>query len=266
MQQLSATGGTRRLEGKRCLVTGAAQGIGRAIVTAFLREGALVAGLDVCAPAEPLAAALKSSTNGQALLIDCDVTKSDAVRAAVESIAERFGSLNVLVNNAGVNTYFDATTMSEMQWDAFFAIDLKAAWLCAKAAIPYLLEAPGGSIINISSLHATLTTEGMFPYAAAKAGLVGLTKSLALDYGPRGIRVNAVAPGFTQTRLVDDWLAAQTDAAAMHQRMIDAHPLRRIAQPEDVANMVVFLASDDARAVTGGLFPVDCGLSARFAI
>ena len=122
-----------------------------------------------------------------------------------------------------------------------------------------------GSIVNIASIHATLTIPGMFPYAAAKAGIVGLTRSLALEYGPSGIRVNAVLPGYTRTRLVEEWFQTQPDPAAAEQRTLALHPLRRIATPAEIANLVAFVASDEASAITGASLAADGGLGVMYA-
>src|SRR5437762_3191865 len=150
---------------------------------------------------------------------------------------------DVLVNNAGVNAYFEATAMTEAEWDAVFAVDLKGAWLCCKHALPAMKRGGAGSIVNIASIHASLTIAGMFPYAAAKSGLVGLTRSLALDYAPANIRVNAVLPGWTRTRLVEEWFRRQPDPAAAERQVLGVHPLRRIATPAEIANLVAFVAS-----------------------
>ena len=180
--------------------------------------------------------------------------------------AERFGGLDAVVTCAGINAYFDAVELTEADWDAVFAVDLKATWLTCRAALPLLLASDRAAIVTISSIHARLTDAGTFPYAAAKAGVEGLTRSLALDYGPKGVRVNAVAPGWTRTRLVDDWLARHDDPDAALAAVNAAHPLRRIAEPAEVAAVVAFLLSDQARAVTGATYAVDCGLSVRTAI
>jgi NAD(P)-dependent dehydrogenase (short-subunit alcohol dehydrogenase family) len=178
----------------------------------------------------------------------------------------RHGAVDILVNNAGVNAYFDAATMTEAEWDSVFAVDLKGAWLCAKHALPHMRRRGCGSIVNIASIHARLTMAGMFPYAAAKSGLVGLTRSLALDCARDNIRVNAVLPGWTRTRLVEEWFRMQPDPAAAEQRILDVHPMARIATPEEIASVVAFVASDDASAMTGASVSVDCGLGIRFAI
>ena len=177
----------------------------------------------------------------------------------------RHGTLDVLVNNAGVNAYFDATEMTGVEWDRVFGVDLKSAWLCAKHALPPMKRAGRGSIVNIASIHAVLTIPGMFPYAAAKAGLLGLTRGLALEYGPAGIRVNAVLPGYTRTRLVEEWLRTQPDPVAAERRVLEVQPLRRMAEPAEIANLVAFVASDEASAITGASLAADCGLGVMFA-
>jgi NAD(P)-dependent dehydrogenase (short-subunit alcohol dehydrogenase family) len=155
--------------------------------------------------------------------------------------------------------------MTEAQWEQVFAVDLKGAWLCAKHVLPSMRARRSGSIVNIASIHATLTIAGMFPYAAAKSGLVGLTRSLALDCAPLGIRVNAVSPGWTRTHLVEEWFGLQPDPAAAEAGVMKAHPMRRIATPAEIANVVAFVASDEASAMTGASVSVDCGLGIQFS-
>jgi NAD(P)-dependent dehydrogenase (short-subunit alcohol dehydrogenase family) len=155
--------------------------------------------------------------------------------------------------------------MTEAEWDRFLAIDLKAAWLCARRVIPGMRASGGGAIVNVASIHAQMTRRGMFPYAAAKAGVVGLTRSLALELGPDAIRVNAVCPGFVRAGLVLERLERAADPVVAERRMLEQHPLGRIGEPDEIASVVAFLASDDASYVTGAAWPVDGGLSARFA-
>jgi len=254
-----------RLDGRIAFVTGGARGIGRAIVEKFASEGAAVtfADLDEAPgrePARELAAAGIAATFCQA-----DITVEADVQRAIEGVVARHGTLDVLVNNAGVNAYFDATEMTEAEWDRVFGVDLKGAWLCAKYALRPMKTAGRGSIVNIASIHAALTIAGMFPYAAAKAGLLGLTRSLALEYGPMGIRVNAVMPGYTRTRLVEEWLRTQPDPEAMERRVLDILPIRRMATPAEIANVVAFVASDEASAITGASLAADGGLGVMFA-
>lgn len=254
-----------RLRNKIGVVTGGAQGIGEAIVRKFHAEGARVALLDIDEPRGQEVVADLGGREAGVLFLRCDITReADVERAMAETIAT-FGGLDILVNNAGVNTYFDATTMTEEEWERVFAVDLKGAWLCAKHAIPTLRQRGGGAIVNIASLHAFMTTYGMFPYAAAKSGVVGMTRSLALDYGPEQIRVNAICPGWTRTQLVDEWLQLQPEGPAAEQRVLEQHPLRRMATPAEIANVVSFVASDEASFITGAALVIDGGLSARFA-
>jgi NAD(P)-dependent dehydrogenase (short-subunit alcohol dehydrogenase family) len=246
------------LEGKSVLVTGGARGIGAAIAEAVVGEGGSVALLDI----DPAGAETAARLSAQ--FFPCDVRELAQVERAVADAQAALGGLDGLVNNAGINAYFDAVAMTEDQWDSVVAVDLKAAWMLAKAALPGLIERRG-AIVNISSIQARLTLRGFFPYAAAKAGLEGLTRSLALDYAPAGVRVNAVAPGYTQTHLVDEWLGLQDDPKATLESVLANIPLGRMAEPREIGDVVAFLLSDQASAITGATLAVDCGTGARFA-
>jgi NAD(P)-dependent dehydrogenase (short-subunit alcohol dehydrogenase family) len=254
-----------RLEGKVAVVTGGARGIGRATVEKMAREGARVSFLEVDQAAGRQALQELAGVSPEIEFLQTDVTVEDQVRRSMEDVLRRRGAVDVLVNNAGTNTYFDAAEMTEAEWDAVFAVDLKGAWLCTKHVLPAMKRAGRGSVVNIASIHANLTIPGMFPYAAAKTGMVGLTRSLALDYAPLGIRVNAVLPGWTRTRQVEDWFRRQPDPAGAERHVNEVHPLRRIAAPAEVANLIAFVASDEASAITGASLAVDCGLGIQFA-
>jgi NAD(P)-dependent dehydrogenase (short-subunit alcohol dehydrogenase family) len=239
------------------IVTGGTRGIGRATVERLVADGYAVV---FCGREEPTEA-----PGGDAVFVRCDVGVEQTVEVLVYACIARFGPPTLLVNNAGVNATYDATTMTDAEWERFFAIDLKAAWLCAKHALPHMIEAGGGAIVNVSSIHAVVTRAGFFPYAAAKAGLLGLTRSLALDYGPHGVRVNCVCPGFTRTRLVEEALDLSDDRAAAERRMLGGVALGRIAEPAEIADVIAFLGSSQAAYVTGTSLIVDGGLTARRA-
>jgi NAD(P)-dependent dehydrogenase (short-subunit alcohol dehydrogenase family) len=249
-----------RLDATVVLVTGGAQGIGRSIVEVARREGARVAFVDVD---ERAGRATAEALGGEALFVAADVADEARVAAAVARVQAELGPIGVLVNNAGRNSYADAVQMTEAEWDDVFAVDLKGTWLMSKHVLPAMIERRSGAIVNVASLHAQLTARGMFPYAAAKSGMVGLTRSLALDVAPHNVRVNAVSPGYTRTALVDEYLdlrGAEEEAA-----ILAAQPLGRIAEPREVAEVVCFLASDAASFVTGANWAVDGGLGSRFA-
>lgn len=255
----------RRFQDSVAIVTGGARGIGRAVVERLASEGATVALFDVDAAAGAASARELVAAGRSVEFVHADVTSEEAVRQGVQHVLGRHRQVDVLINNAGVNTYFDAAAMTEAEWDRVFAVDLKGAWLCAKHVLPGMVARRAGAIVNIASIHATLTIAGMFPYAAAKSGLVGLTRSLALDYAPVGIRVNAVSPGWTRTDLVEEWFRRQPDPAAAEAGVMRAHPMRRIATSEEVASLVAFVASPEASAITGASLAVDCGLGIQFA-
>jgi len=254
-----------RLDGRIAFVTGGARGIGRAIAEKFVAEGATVTFADVDEAAGRQTERELAAAGLPATFCRADITVEADVQRAIDGVVGRHGTLDVLVNNAGVNAYYDATAMTEAEWNRVFDVDLKGAWLCAKYALQPMKRAGRGSIVNIASIHASLTIAGMFPYAAAKAGLLGLTRSLALEYGPAGIRVNAILPGYTRTRLVEEWLRTQPDPVEMEQRVIAIQPLRRMAAPAEIANVVAFVASDEASAITGASLAADCGLGIMFA-
>jgi NAD(P)-dependent dehydrogenase (short-subunit alcohol dehydrogenase family) len=253
-----------RLANEVVVVTGGASGIGRAITEVAVREGARVAVWDVDAEAGESTAHQLNRSGFAVAFHQVDVTDEDQVGVGVASVHRDLGSATVLVNNAGRNTYADPTTMTMAEWEAVFDVDLKSAWLCAKHVLPDLVARRHGAIVNVASLHSTLTAKGMFPYAAAKSGLVGLTRSLALEVAEHEVRVNAVSPGYVRTSLVDEYLAGHADPDE-ERRLLQVHPFGRIGTPAEVAEVVCFLASNAASFVTGANWAVDGGLGIRFA-
>ena len=250
------------LEGRVAFVTGGARGIGRACVERLQTAGASVVFCDIDDEAGREVAAFLTDRPTPVEFAQCDVTSEDEVARAMAKTVEWFGTVDILVANAGIDVPFDAAAMSEDEWQSFFAIDLKSVWLCAKHALPQMRERRRGAIVTIASIHAFVTSTGKFPYAAAKSGVVGLTRSLALDEAKYGIRVNAVCPGYTRTRMLG--IESADDPEATEREMAAIHPLGRIGEPIEIANVVAFLASDEASFITGASILVDGGLSARF--
>lgn len=255
----------RTMESDVAIVTGGTRGIGLEIVRDLASHGVRTV---FCGRDETVGREVQDVFEAEGLntrFVQCDVAVGVDVERMVARTKEIYGPAGILVNNAGVNANFDATTMTEDEWDQFFAIDLKASWLTSKYVLPEMKERGSGSIINISSLHAFVTLEGFFPYAAAKSGLLGLTRSMALDYGAFNVRVNCVAPGFIRTRLSQSSIDRSEDKAAAEARMVAGVAMKRIGDPVEVANVVSFFASTDSSYVTGASLAVDGGLTARRA-
>jgi 3-oxoacyl-[acyl-carrier protein] reductase len=244
-----------QLAGKVALVTGGTQGIGYVIAEAFLRQGAVVAitGRDL-AKSEAAAAKLAAATGGCCLGYKADVSKSFDVDALFEALLGSQKRLDILINNAGITRDNLVMRMTETEFDEVIATNLKGAFLCCKAACRPLLKAKGGAIINITSIVGLSGNPGQANYAASKAGMVGLTKSLAKELSSRSIRVNAVAPGFIQTPMTDE-LTEDAKNALMAQI-----PLGRFGDPSDIAAACVYLAADSGRYVTGQVLRVDGGM------
>ncbi len=240
------------------LVTGAASGIGAAIATRFLAENFSVVLLDVNAEGAR-AVAERSGRAAHAVVVQGDAGDERTARDAVAATEKRFGSVGVLVNNVGIELNATVVEQSREEWDRHLAVNLTSAFLFAKFCIPGMRDSGGGSIINISSVHAFFSWPRCAAYDATKAGLLGITRALAIDHGPEGIRVNAICPGYTRTPLLERWFAAMENG---EQRVAQVHPLRRIGEPVDVANAVFFLASDQAAFITGTVLTVDGGMSA----
>jgi len=255
----------KRLAGKVALVTGAGRGIGSAIAHAFAREGAAVvlAELDIEA-AQQTAEHIKAQTGARVLAVHTDVTQSASAQHAVSEAERAFGALDVLVNNAGINVFCDPLTMTDDDWRRCFAVDLDGVWNGCRAALPGMVERGAGSIVNIASTHSFKIIPGCFPYPVAKHGVIGLTRALGIEYAPRNVRVNAIAPGYIETQLTHDWWNEQADPAAAQQATLDLQPMKRIGRPEEVAMTAVFLASDEAPFINATCITVDGGRSALY--
>jgi 3-oxoacyl-[acyl-carrier protein] reductase len=240
---------------KVAIVTGGTRGIGHAIATRLAADGfdLLVTNRGDSAGADDAVNSLKSS-GATVHVFSGDLANADQAGAMIEAAMGHFGKIDVLVNNAGITRDTLIMRMSEEDWDDVLATNLKSVFLCSKAAIRPMLRQRSGRIINITSVVGLVGNAGQANYAAAKAGMVGLTKSLAKEVGSRGITVNAVAPGFIQTRLTD----VLSDEIKEH--LLKQTPLGRFGSPEDVAGAVSFLASDSASFITGHVLTVDGGL------
>lgn len=251
-----------RLSEKVALITGGGTGIGRACAELFAKEGARVA--IAGRRREPLDAAAKeiAKTGGQVAAVVCDVTQRKSVEAALAEVVTWFGRLDVLVNNAGAVIVATAEQTSDEDWERLLATNLTGTFLASRAALTLMRKAGGGSIVNIGSILGLVARRDRAAYCAAKAGVTGLTKAMALDHAHEKIRVNCICPSIVETELGLRSIRLAPDPAAEMRRRVEGIPLGRMGKPEDVAQMAVYLASDESAWITGVALPLDGGLTA----
>ncbi|ALN75366.1 SDR family oxidoreductase [Aureimonas sp. AU20] len=252
-----------RLLGKRIMVTGAAQGIGAALARAFAREGAALLLLDRDEALLREAGAALAGEGARLVLVGADISDALAIKAAVERGGRELGPINALVNNAGINVFAEPLASSDADWDRCFDVNLKGAWNCCRAVLPGLIEAGGGAILNIASTHAFTIIPHTFPYPLAKHALLGMTKALGLEYAAKGVRVNALAPGYVATQKVIDYWNSFPDPAAAQADTLRLHPGGRIATPDEIALAAVFMISDECPFMNATCLTVDGGLSVQ---
>ncbi|MBK8501359.1 MAG: glucose 1-dehydrogenase [Saprospiraceae bacterium] len=245
----------QKLAKKTAIVTGGGKGIGWAACQTLHRDGFQVAILDRDEASQSRADELGEN----ALFILCDVSDEEAVSEAIKNIEDKFGSIDVLVNNAGIQRYSTVTETTVEEWDLVMNVNLKSAFLCAKHVIPYMQKKGQGVIINVSSVQAFISQQNVAPYTTAKTAMLGLTRSIAVDYGPQ-IRCTAVCPGTIDTPMLRDSIALSPDPQEVYQECVDMHLLKRIGTPTDVGELIAFLASDKATFFTGQAIRVDGGL------
>jgi meso-butanediol dehydrogenase/(S,S)-butanediol dehydrogenase/diacetyl reductase len=247
-----------RLRDKRVIVTGSASGIGRAIAMRFAQEGAAVVIADLDEQGAVRVAEAVATHGGRAIAVDVDVTDEERVARMLARAEDALGGVDVLVNNANNRPSDDLLAMDPADWDGDVRVTLRGPYLCTRAVLPAMLERGSGAIVNIASVNG-LGFYGNEAYSAAKAGLISLTRSVAVRYGKRGVRANAVAPGTVRT---PNWEARVEIDPDVFDKVSAWYPLGRVGEPGDVANAALFLASDEAAWVTGAVLPVDGGLTA----
>ncbi|WP_129287434.1 glucose 1-dehydrogenase [Streptomyces sp. GZWMJZ-114] len=246
-----------RFVGKVAFVTGAASGIGRATATAFAAEGADVVVVDIDVAGNEETSRLVAKHGGRVLALTCDVTSSRDVQEAVQRSTHEFGRLDIAFNNAGIEQPpAPLADISEDEWSRLLDIDLRSAFLCMKYQIPAMLENGGGSIVNTSSGAGVVGIRGQAGYVAAKHGLIGLTKSAALDYAAQGVRVNAICPGIIETPMMNRFSGGTPEGRA---RVIGQEPVGRMGSPEEIASAVLWLSSDLGAFATGHAMVIDGG-------
>jgi 3-oxoacyl-[acyl-carrier protein] reductase len=249
-----------RLAGKVALITGAGSGIGRASAERFAAEGARVAVVDLKG-AEETVAAIEEAGRGEALALATDVADEDAVAAMASAALERFGQVDVLMNNAGVlDDYLPAAEMPTEVWDRVMGVNLNAQFFTSRALLPQMVERGNGAIINVASTAGLNGGNGGAAYTTSKHGVIGFTRQLAFDYARKGIRCNVICPGAVETGMTKE-IFASPDAAVMEA--VESAPIGRWAQPDELANVALFLASDEASFVNGAVYLVDGGFDSK---
>jgi len=250
--------GARRFEGKTALVTGAASGLGRAVCLRLAEEGGAVACVDLDASGAEKTASTIADAGGEAWAVQCDVGNEDSVRAAVAGTVENLGAPEVVCNIAGVGRFRHTVEATLDEWDFILRVNLTGPFLMCRETLPYLLER-GGNIVNVASSAGVMAQMYSAAYCSSKGGLIMLTKALAAEYVSRGVRVNAIAPGGMDTPLLQSFGFPEGASVKDFARITSA---MGYASPEDVANAVVFVASDEAKFMTGAVVSVDGGITA----
>jgi NAD(P)-dependent dehydrogenase (short-subunit alcohol dehydrogenase family) len=253
-----------RLENKVCFVTGGGSGMGKVAARSFCAEGARVAVVELSEEQGETAAAEAKRAGGDAFFVTCDVSKESDVARAVKATVDRFGKINVLYNNAGIMMEKDHSVIDtdEAVWDKTFAVNVKGIFFCCKYGIPELIKAGGGSVINIASFVALLgCSVPQDAYTASKGAVIALTKSLAVQFGPQGVRSNAVCPGPIETPLMTEWLLKDPEAKRIR---LARNPSGRFGKPEDIVNLGVYLASDESSWTNGAIIVLDGGITSNY--
>ena len=257
---------TGRLADQTAIITGGADGIGRAISKLFAREGAKVCIADLNEELGGSAVSEIEDAGGQAIFVRTDIADAQNIAGMVEQTCADLGQPGVLVNNAGFITFTDDPVQADAEtWRRIFAVNLEGMWECSRAVLPYMREAKKGTIVNLGSVHSFQIVTGHFPYAVTKHGVIGLTRSLAVEYAPENIRVNALCPGMVETPTALAGWAKLDDPAAVRKAVGDSHPMRRNASCEEMAFPALFLACDESSFMTGQSLIVDGGRSAFYS-
>ncbi len=254
------------LQGKVVVATGVGAGIGAAIADAFAAGGATVVGLERDPEALSRTATRISKSGGMFHPIRTDVSSEEEVAAAFRETIDKYSTVNVLVNNVGREFYREFVGVTVPDFDRQIAVNLRSVFLCCAQVVPLMIREKRGCIINTASVQAFATTGQTAPYAAAKAGILGMTRDMARDLGPYNIRVNGICPGCISTPMMDRGLARSSDPNLAREEMRSAIPLRRLGEPQEIANVVLFLAFDLASYVSGTALVVDGGLLAQLPV
>jgi len=248
-----------KLKDKVAIITGAASGIGKAAAVAFSNEGSRVCIIDIDEEnGESVLSEIKEQ-GGNAIFISADVAKSDDVKSSVDQCFVEFGSIDILINNAAVAIKKNIIELEEHEWDRIINVNLKSMYLYSHLVIPNMIRNGGGVVLNLSSITGLVAVNDLPAYCASKAGVIGLTRAMALDHAGQGVRVNCICPSGIKTAQMEWYFQQAEDPEKERQRVIDLHPVGRMADSSEVANLLVYLSTDEASFITGAVHTIDGG-------
>lgn len=254
---------TGRIQDKIAIITGAGSGIGEATAIKFAQEGAKVVIAEINADNGKKVASLINDKHGTAAFIETDVADSNSVKLMVDNTLQKFGSPDIMINNAGIAVFDDPLKLSEEDWKKCFSVDLDGVWYGCQHTLPHMLEKKKGSIVNIASVHSFQIIPKTFPYPVAKHGVLGLTRALAVDYADKGIKINSISPGYIFTPINEWFFNTKPDPVAAKRKAENFHPINRLGASEEIANAALFMSSDECNFMIGANVVIDGGLTLK---
>jgi len=254
---------SKRFEDKVVIVTGSGSGIGETTAIRFAEEGAKVIIADINPETGKKISNDIKGKSGKSFFVETDVSNLDSVKNMVEETVKSFGSPDVLINNAGINVFNEPLKMSKEEWKRAFSVDLDGVWFGCQCVLPYMVEKKKGAIVNLASVHAIQIIPNCFPYPVAKHGVIGLTKALAVDYADKGIKINAISPGYTETPILDRFFSTKPDPIAARKEASERQPIKRMGTTTEIANTILFMSSDECNFMIGANIVVDGGITLK---
>ena len=252
-----------RFKNKVVIVTGAGSGIGETTAIKFAKEGAKVVIADIDPKNGKRVSDIISESNGSALFVETNVASFETVNQMVDKTSIEFGSPDILINNAGINVFGEPLNMPDSEWKRAFSVDLDGVWFGCKAVLPHMLKKNKGCIVNVASVHGIQIIPNCFPYPVAKHGVIGLTKALAVDYASKGIKINSISPGYIDTPIVERFFQAKPNPQEARKEAEKHQPIKRMGTTDEIANVIMFMSSDECNYMIGANIVVDGGITLR---
>ena len=253
----------KRFLNKTVIVTGSGSGIGETTAMKFAEEGANVVIAELNDVSGTEVSKQINKQGGNSIFIKTDVSQFESVNKMANQTVKQFGSLDILINNAGINVFAEPLKMSENEWKRAFSVDLDGVWFGCKAALPFMLNQKKGSIVNVASVHGIQIIPNCFPYPVAKHGVIGLTKALAVDYASKGVKINSISPGYIQTPIIDKFFNTKPNPIAARKEAENHQPIKRMGTTDEIANTILFMSSDECNFMIGANIVVDGGITLR---